>query len=48
MWSTKDNCVKIIALDTDASGGTSDDIADGINVSLLKLDTDTKIILLNG
>ena len=48
MWNTKYNCVKTITLDTDASGGTSDDTADGINVLLLKLDTDTKIILLHG
>ena len=48
MWNTKYNCVKRITLDTDASGGTSDDTADGINVSLLKLETDTKIVLLNG
>ena len=34
MLNTKDNCVKRITLDTDASGGTSDDTADGINVLL--------------
>ena len=48
MWNIKDNCVKRITIDTDAAGETSDDTADGINVLLLKLDTDTHIILLNG
>ena len=37
-----DNCVNIIMLDTDASGGTSDETADGIDVSLSKLDSDKK------
>ena len=48
MWSNKDNCEKIIRLDIDASGGTSDDTVDGIDVSLSKLDTYTKRIPLTG
>ena len=42
LWSEEENSVKQITLDTDASGGTSDDTADRIDVSLSKLDAHTK------
>ena len=45
MWNTKDNRVKRITLDTDALGGTIDDTAYGINVSLLKLDTEKSYLM---
>ena len=48
MWSDEENGVKRITLDTDASGGTSDDTGDGIDTSLSKLDTQTNRIKLTG
>lgn len=47
-WRTEEASVKRITLDTDASGGTSDEIADGIDVSLRKLDIHTNRYKLAG
>ena len=42
----RDGCVKRITLNTDASGGTIEDTADDIDVSIMKIDTITKRIRL--
>ena len=47
-WSKCDNDVKRVTLDTDASGGTSEETADAIHTSLTKLDLSTRRVLLAG
>lgn len=48
MYSDEENGVKRNTLDTDTSGGTSDDTGDGIDTSQSKLDTQTNRIKLTG